>query len=113
MSRRKGTPEAELLDAIKRMNKKQEATEKASNSPTWKNYLQRILGINPASVQSEKGAEFWEDVRIGVQITKEPIAKQQLNRGNFFLNRKTHNVSYRNAKGQWTSFASVGRKSVV
>lgn len=80
--RKKPTSEKELHDAIDRMSKKPEASNASGDSKIWKNYLLETLGIHENALSSEKGQEFWGNVRTGVndkqqQEQNRPTERQQ------------------------------------
>lgn len=60
----KGTPEAEVIEAIRRIGKKYpESRQSARNSPEWLDFLDNI-GI---STEGDKRQGFWEKVRQGLK----------------------------------------------
>ena len=63
MAKRKdGTPENEIEEAAKRMEKYPEHLKSARTSDTWNDFLINI-GVNPKTVDSKQGSSFWNKVR--------------------------------------------------
>ncbi len=64
MSKNKGKRDydKEIADAAKRMQKHKEHLEAARNSQEWKDFLLDI-GVNPDTIESKSGSDFWENVR--------------------------------------------------
>lgn len=109
MARTGHTSQKELRDAIERMNKHPEAKQRAEDNKNWRDFLRDIIGIRPASLNSSKGQDFWESVRSGIEARNKPVVQTPTeNRGNFYINPKTHHISYRDRQGRFTSYASVG-----
>lgn len=103
------TSEKELQDAVKRIGAKPEAKQRARNNEEWRNFLRNVIGIRDASLDSSKGQDFWDRVQQGVKEKNKPnIVTPTEDRGRFYINPKTHYVSYRNRKGRFTSYQSVG-----
>lgn len=61
--RRKRDYEREIEEAAKRMRKYPEYLEAAMYSEDWQDFLLNVVGINPDSMDSKAGKEFWENVR--------------------------------------------------
>lgn len=107
--RTKRTSPKELQDAVKRINKHLEAKEKAKDHAEFRDFLRDIVGVRPATMDSEAGRNFWNNVADIIDAQNKPfIVTPTENRGNFYLNPKTHVISYRDRKGRFTSYQSVG-----
>ena len=102
--------ERELQDAIKRFGREPlGAKNYVDDYKKWHDFLIYVLGVNPEAVESERGQSFWNAVADGIAAKQKPIVTQPTeDRGRFFINKVTHHISYRNKKGQWTSYESVG-----
>ena len=61
----KGTPDSEVEDAIKRMQKRPEHLEAMRDSETWRDFLEDI-GVKTA------GHDFWDRVREKLVARSEP-----------------------------------------
>jgi hypothetical protein len=105
------TSDEELQDAIKRIDKKPEAKQKAQDSAAWKDFLLNVIGIREASLATDAGQNFWDKVGEGIKNKNRPMEKpfqEPTEKRRFYINPKTRAISYRDSKGRFTSYQSVG-----
>ena len=118
-SKSKGTPESELLEAIRRIGNKPDARRSAKNAQDFEDYLVNELDFSSVSFDTEKGSNFWHTVRLAIkqdtEVIKERPTEQQLKEANatVYANETTKQVSYRNARGQWTKASDIISGNVI
>lgn len=90
--------EKEIEEAAERMKKKPEHLKSAKDNATW---LEHLENIGVTTTGTKQGQSFWEKVRNKIVPTRPRYTEP-------YVNPKTKQVSYRDSKGRFASYKSLG-----
>jgi hypothetical protein len=90
--------EKEIEDAAKRIKTYPESLKAARDSDIWIEFLTDVVNVNPATVESDKAQNFWDDVRFKLMKTEISFTPRDLAEANVDLITGI----YRDAKGRFT-----------